>query len=118
MFLGKGWKTFARWYDLRRGDCLCCRFDGKDTLLVKAFNAHGDRLECCAESTSEADSQDEDDSRGSPSTGNQGGRIITSSGSLDSSSDEGVHGGGGGDSYSSYEEDAEDIKPIPRRARK
>lgn len=118
MFLEKGWKTFARWYDLRRGDSLCCRFDGKDTLLVKAFNSHGDRLECCAESSSGADSQNEDDSGGSSAKGNHGGRIITSSGFLDPSSDEGVHGGGGGDSYSSYEEDAEDVKLIPRRARK
>src|SRR4051812_7937652 len=92
MFLGKGWKTFAHWYDLRRGDCLCCIFDGKDTLLVKAFNAHGDRLECCAESTSEACSENEDNS---PAVSNQG-----------------------GDSYSSYERDVRDVKPIPRRARK
>ena len=118
MFLEKWWKTFARWYNQLRGDCLYCRFDGKDNLLVKAFNAHGDRLECCAESTSEVDSEEEDDSHGSPAASNQGGRIITSSGSLDLSSDEGVHGGGGGDSYSSYERDVRDVKPILRRARK
>jgi len=118
MLLGKGWKTFARWYNLRRGDCLCCMFDGKDSLLVKAFNAHGDRLECCAKSSSEADSEDEDNSRSSPTASNQGDMIITSSGSSDSLSDEGVHGGGGGDSYSGYERDVRDVKPIPKRARK
>src|SRR4051812_19484356 len=41
MLLGKGWKSFALWYDMRRGDCLCCRFDGKDSLLMRAFNVHG-----------------------------------------------------------------------------
>ena len=111
-------ENLSRWYDLRRGDSLCYIFDGKDTLLVKAFNSHGDRLECCTESSSEADSQNEDDSRGSSAKGNQGSRIITSSGFLDPSSDEGVHGVGGGDIYSSYGEDAEDVKPILRRARK
>ena len=85
----------------------------------EGINAHGDRLECCAESSSEADSQDEDGSQDSLAhDGNQNARGITSSGCLNLPSDGGNNGGRGGDSYSSFEEDAEDIKPIPRRARK
>ena len=118
MFLRKGWKTFARWYNLQKGDCLCCRLDGKDSLLVRAFDIYGDRLECWAVSASEADSDEGDDSPRSPATSPRNEKLIASSDSSDSSSDEGVQGREGGDSYSSYERDIKDVKPIPRRARK
>ena len=92
---------FAHWYNLGRGDSLCCRFDGIDTLSVRAFNTSGDRLECCMESSSEDNSLGED-------------RTSAEVQPTSSSS----HGGRGGDSYSSFEEEAKDIKPIPKRARK
>ena len=69
MFLEAGWKVFARLFNLCKGDSLCCRFDGEETLSVRAFDADGDHLECCWESSSEADSQDEDDSPDSSASG-------------------------------------------------
>ena len=62
--------------------------------------------------------QEEDDSSSSPAANDWDGRIVTSSGSSDSSLDEAVQGRVGGDSYSSFEQHARDIKPIPRRTRK
>ena len=64
MFLEDGWKTFARLFNLRKGDNLCCRFDGEDTLSVRAFHAGGDRLDCCMESSTEDDPLDEDSTPG------------------------------------------------------
>ena len=45
IFLGSGWRAFSRRLDLRDGDSLCCRFDGEDTLTVRAFDASGNRLD-------------------------------------------------------------------------
>ena len=61
VFLETGWKVFARQFNLRRGDSLCCRFDGEETLSVRAFDAGGNRLEPCWESSSDSDSGGADD---------------------------------------------------------
>ena len=111
VFLEAGWKVFAHQFNLRRGDSLCRRFDGEETLSMRPFDAGGNRLEPCWESSSESDSGGEDDSQGSSSDGSPRSRGITSSGSLNLPSE-------GGDSYSSFEEGAEDVKPVLKRARK
>src|SRR3954466_14146394 len=45
IFLGFGWKSFARRLNLRDGDTLCCRFDGEDTLIIRAFDPSGNRMD-------------------------------------------------------------------------
>ena len=45
IFLGFGWKSFARRLNLCDGDTLCCRFDGKDTLVIRAFDPSGNRMD-------------------------------------------------------------------------
>lgn len=45
IFLGFGWKLFARRLNLRDGDTLCCRFDGEDTLVIRAFDPSGNRMD-------------------------------------------------------------------------
>src|SRR3954467_5369204 len=37
IFLGSGWSLFSRRLNLRDGDMLCCRFDGKSIVTVSAF---------------------------------------------------------------------------------
>ena len=112
VFLETGWKLFACQFNLRKGDTLCCRFDGEETLSVKVFDDGGNRLEPCWESSSDGDSGGSGDTRSSAPGGGSPGQSITSSHSSDSSS------GGGGDSYSSFEQDAEDVKPKIKRARR
>ena len=56
ILLGKGWKTFARFRRLSKGQFLAFRFDGDQTLLVKIYHATGGRVECCAESESSSNS--------------------------------------------------------------
>ena len=112
VFLEAGWRTFARQFNLRRGDSLCCRFDGEETLSIRAFDSDVNRLEPCWESSSDSDSGGSGDTRSSASGGGPSGLGITSSRSFNSSS------GGGGDSYSSFEQDAEDVKPSIKRARR
>ena len=63
---------------------------------MRAFDAGGDRLQFCMESSSEGEVQD-----------------VGSSSSHDPPSSSDNHGGRGDDSYSSYEEDVEDVK-LPR----
>src|SRR3954471_21371327 len=89
VFLESGWRVFSRQFNLRKGDSLCCRFDGEETLSIRAFDADENRLEPCWESSSDSGS------------GGAGGAHISSSagdspaGSLSSESSS----GGGGDSY-------------------
>ena len=45
IFLGFGWKSFSRRLNLRDGDTLCCRFDGEDTLTIRAFDPSGNRMD-------------------------------------------------------------------------
>ena len=52
IFLGFGWRAFSRRLNLRDGDSLCCRFDGEDTLVVRAFDGCGNRLDPYWEETS------------------------------------------------------------------
>ena len=70
ILLGKGWKTFARFCRLSKGQFLAFRFDGDQTLLVKIYHAAGGRVECCAESESSSNSShsfDEDEDEESSS---------------------------------------------------
>ena len=118
-FLEADWKVFARLFNLRKGDNLCCMFDGEETLSIRAFDAGDNRLECCLESSSESDSGGEDGSPDSSSEGSsRSSRGIVGSDSLNLPSNDGSHGEGGGDSYSSFEEEAEDTKPVPKRTHK
>ena len=41
ILLGKGWKTFARFRRLSKGQYLAFRFDGDQTLLVKIYRTTG-----------------------------------------------------------------------------
>src|SRR4051812_43570938 len=43
IFLGSGWSSFSRRLNLRDGDTLFCRFDGEDSLTVRAFDPSGNR---------------------------------------------------------------------------
>ena len=52
MYLTWGWKSFSRSPGLGCGHILQFRYDGSTTLFMKFFEASGDRLECCAESSS------------------------------------------------------------------
>src|SRR3954471_13977496 len=45
IFLESGWRVFAHQSNLRKGDSLCCRFDGEETLSVRSFDVDGNRLE-------------------------------------------------------------------------
>src|ERR1041385_1642967 len=54
IFLGFGWKSFAQRLNLRDGDTLCCRFDGEDTLIIRAFDSSGNRIDpYCHETSSD-----------------------------------------------------------------
>src|SRR3954464_10524843 len=99
MFLGSGWRSFSRRLNLRDGDSLCCRFDGEDTLTVRAFDAVGNRLDPFWEETS----SDSSGGSRSPSSASP-----TASTSGDSSC--------GGACSSSYKEEL-DVKPPVKRAR-
>src|ERR1041385_1314449 len=52
IFLGLGWKSFVRRLSLRDGDTLCCRFDGEDTLIIRAFDSSGNRMDPYCQETS------------------------------------------------------------------
>src|SRR4051812_11276331 len=99
IFLGSGWRSFSRRLNLRDRDSLCCRFDGEDTITVRAFDASGNRLDPFWEETSS------DSSGGSRSPLSAS---PTASTSADSS--------GGGACSSSSEEEL-DIKTHVKRAR-
>ena len=86
---------------------MCCRFDGEETLSIRAFDPGGNRLEPCWESSSD----DNSGGAGGASTSPSPGESPAGSRSPESSS------GGGGDSYSSFEQDA-DVKPPIKRARR
>ena len=68
MFLEKGWKTFVRSQNLKKGDDIIFRYDGDETLWARAFDPVGDRVGCCMESSisdsynsgEEADSSDDE----------------------------------------------------------
>ena len=64
MLLGKGWKLFAHFRRLTRGQCLAFQFDGDQTMSMKIYRAAGGRVEYCAESDSSSNSSrsfDEDE---------------------------------------------------------
>ena len=113
VFLGSGWRAFARQLNLREGDSLCCRFDGEETLTIRAFDAGGNRLEPGWE-----------DSSGDGSGGTGGASISSSAGGSPalsdsstgaSSSDDSSTGGAVG--CSSFDQDA-DVKPSAKRVRR
>ena len=93
VFLESGWRVFACQFNLRKGDSLCCRFDGEETLSIRAFDSDGNRLEPCWESSSD----DRSGGAGGASISSSAGDSPAGSRSSESSS------GGGGDSYSSFE---------------
>ena len=105
IFLGSGWRAFARQLNLRDGDSLCCRFDGEETLTIRAFDAGGNRLEPCW-----------DDSSDDGSGGTGGASISSSAGGSPASSSSDPSTGGAGD-CSSFEQDA-DVKPSVKRGRR
>src|SRR4051812_10606112 len=45
IFLGSGWGSFSRCLNLRDGDTLCCRFDGKDTVTIHTFDPSGNHMD-------------------------------------------------------------------------
>ena len=87
VFLETGWKLFARQFNLHKGDSLYCRFDGEETLSMRAFDAGGNHLEPCWESLRDGDSGGSDDTRSSAPGGGSSGRGITGSRSLNSPSE-------------------------------
>ena len=100
IFLGSGWRSFSQCLNLRDGDSLCCRFDGEDTLTVRAFDAGGNRLHPYWEETSsDSSSGTRNPSSASPATS-----------SLADSS--------GGGACSSSSKDELDVMPFAKRVRR
>src|SRR3954470_17713379 len=66
MFLEKGWKTFIRSRNFKKGDDILFRYDGDETLWAKDFDSDGDCVGCCMESPSSESyiSGEETDSNG------------------------------------------------------
>src|SRR4051812_27478811 len=114
VFLETSWKIVARQFNLRRGDSLCCRFDGEENLSIRAFDADDNRLEPCWESSRDDDSGD----AGGASISSSAGESTGQGGTNSNSSDRSPGGGGGGDSDSSSDEGAEDVKPPLKQARR
>ncbi|KAE8811134.1 hypothetical protein D1007_12041 [Hordeum vulgare] len=65
IFLTRGCESFAHSHDLGSDHLLHFRFDGETMLWVRFFGSSGNRLDCCAESSSDSgldtSSDDEDD---------------------------------------------------------
>ena len=58
VLMGKGWKSFARFRQLTRGQCPAFQFDGNQTIFMKIYHTAGSRVECCTESESSSNSSD------------------------------------------------------------
>src|SRR3954469_2170637 len=56
IFLSSGWSLFSRRLNLRDSDMLCCRFDGKSTITVRAFNSSGNSMDPRVQESSSDDS--------------------------------------------------------------
>ncbi|KAE8820507.1 L-ascorbate oxidase-like protein [Hordeum vulgare] len=56
LFLGRGWKSFARAHNLWDGHVLCFKMMEDNPLSVKIYGSSGVRLGCCEESSSGTDS--------------------------------------------------------------
>src|SRR3954467_3082464 len=69
VYLGRGWKTFARIHSLTEGFTLHFKLVGEDLLSVKAFWGFGIRARCCEDSSSDSEgsSSSESDEEGSDS---------------------------------------------------
>jgi len=118
VFLSSGWRAFARQLNLREGDSLCCRFDGEETLTVRAFDAGGNRLEPCWESSSGDDSGGADGAFISSSAGDSPATSRTADSSTgNGATRSGDSSSGGGNNSSSFEQDA-DVKPPIKRVRR
>ena len=98
IFLGSGWRSFSRRLNLRDGDTLCCRFDGEDTLTIRAFDPSGNHLDPYWQETSS------DSSGGSRSPSFSSPMALSS-------------GDSSGGACSSSSEEELDVKPPVKRAR-
>ncbi|KAE8821110.1 l-ascorbate oxidase-like protein [Hordeum vulgare] len=56
LFLGRGWKSFARAHNLWDGHVLCFKMMADNLLSVKLYGSSGARLGCYEESSSGTDS--------------------------------------------------------------
>src|SRR3954471_21530521 len=76
MYLGRGWKSFARIHSLTAGFTLHFKLVGDDLLSVKAFGDFGTQARCCVDSSSDSEgsSSSESDEEGSNSDDEGGGR--------------------------------------------
>src|SRR4051794_26328989 len=76
MYLGRGWKSFARIHNLTEGFTLHFKLMGEDLLSVKAFWGFGIRARCCVDSSSDSEgsSSSESDEEGSDSDDEGSGR--------------------------------------------
>ena len=71
MYLGRGWKTFARIHRLTAGLTLHFKLMEGGLLAVKVFGCFGTRARCCVESSSDSEgaSSGESDEEGSDGDG-------------------------------------------------
>ncbi|KAE8782105.1 L-ascorbate oxidase-like protein [Hordeum vulgare] len=69
MFLGRGWKAFARTQNLEDGHVLCFKLAEDNMLSVKFFVRSGIYLGCCEESSSCAECPSSSDSEEEESGG-------------------------------------------------
>src|SRR4051812_48330194 len=69
MYLGRGWKSFARIHSLMEGFTLHFKLMEGDLLSVKVFGCFGTRARCCVDSSSDSEgsSSSESDEEGSDS---------------------------------------------------
>src|SRR3954466_10300238 len=76
VYLGRGWKSFARIHSLMAGFTLHFKLVGDDLLSVKAFGDFGTRARCCVDSSSDSEgsSSSGSDEEGSDSDDEGGGR--------------------------------------------
>ncbi|KAE8771959.1 l-ascorbate oxidase-like protein [Hordeum vulgare] len=83
MLLGLGWKAFARAHRLEDGDVLHFKLAEDNMLSIKFYGRSGVRLDCCEESSSDAEcpsssDSDDEDSGGSGSPSKAGSRGVKS----------------------------------------
>src|SRR4051812_47432129 len=73
MYLGRGWKTFARIHSLTEGFTLHFKLMEGDLLSVKVFGCFGTRARCCVDSSSDSEDTLSSESDEEDGSGHEGG---------------------------------------------
>ena len=81
MYLGRGWKSFARIHSLMEGFTVHCKLMEDDLLSVKVFGCFGTRAKCCVDSSSDSEGSSSSESDQEESDSNDEGSGRRGSGS-------------------------------------